>query len=84
MLEYLQGINDKLEFDFRELKISNDVATLKLEEVFGMIFKHIKNTVDHLHSVNAEECTITVPSHWEYRIKRILMNSAQIAGLKIL
>lgn len=49
-----------------------------------MIFSHIKKMVMKSHNVNVEGITITVPPHWDYNIRRILIDAALIAELKVM
>ena len=57
---------------------------LRLDEIIGMIFKYLKQLGERNFNTVINNCVITVPSHWEFPLRRLLADAAEIGGLKVL
>jgi hypothetical protein len=77
-------MNKQYSFTFPEIQFDGEAVSLRLDEILGMIFKHIRYMVEKQHNVKALECVVTVPSHWTYPLKRLIADAVEIGGMKIL
>lgn len=56
----------------------------RVEELLGMILAHAKSLMEHKQGNNAPiDVTITIPSHYGYKEREMIIDAAEIAGLKV-
>ena len=66
-----------------DVNFNGESVFIKIDEALAMIFANIKKAAD-ARTANISNVTITVPSHWEFPVRRLIANAAEIAGFKVL
>ena len=77
-------MNEQYLFEFPEIQVDDKAMSLRIDQIMGMILKYIRLLAEKNYNVVIKECTITVPSHWEFPIRRLLADAGEIAGMKVL
>ena len=57
--------------------------TISIEQLFGMIFKHIKHLAEKAgpKNIKVRDCILTVPFDWNLKQRIILINALRVAEL---
>jgi hypoxia up-regulated 1 len=82
-LDRREFINDK-RFNGETYVFGSGESEMNLEQVVGMILKHIKKLASGQANSEIRDIVLTVPSSWGYSAKMCLVNAAHIAGFSVL
>jgi hypoxia up-regulated 1 len=61
--------------------LSDEPLTISLEQVFGMIFKYVKQLSEKHGKTKVRDCVIVMPNYWTLNQRIVILNALAIADL---